>query len=141
MVTPPSQEDRRAPTRYILQTLPPPQMIDIVTLPGNPPLPIYVRPVTHLTDEWKVTVTKFSRLHEGKFSWEPEPGSPAYERRLANAEARGLERKLHWNGSTCEAVTGKWSFLHKKRILDGAAFDMCLTKDVCKTCLYQFENA
>jgi hypothetical protein len=88
----------------------------------------------------RTAVLKLSAFDGWTATWQPEPGSKAYER-LAIKQARENSKRFHWSGSNCGHVVGKWAFLAKDRTLDGYRFDAIDQKDRCGNCQTQFLNA
>lgn len=83
------------------------------------------------------TWTRMSKLHLYKRAWKPEPGSPADLR----MRMRSKGTKIHWHGSSCIHVRGRFSFLHKDRTVSGYVFEDTPKELRCETCDQLFNEA
>ena len=74
--------------------------------------------------------------------WKPEKGSKEHVPVGVDHGINGRELKKHWSGAfNCNAVVGKWAFVHKQRFLPGDEFDMAPAKERCKTCDQAFSES
>lgn len=60
--------------------------------------------------------------------------------RLSERENGKKGWRVHWNGSKCNHVTGKWAFLARERTVPADVFAEVTEKHRCGSCNAQFKN-